>query len=1207
MSVAHPLRAPSTVVDVEVTDLPARLTGLDRFVDVLVVVWHAGAPVSRIVLPVSQGAVEGTVLREAVYRTAAAAVALERARARLATAAGKPAPRAPVTVAVCTRDRPTDLDRCLGALTAVIAPLDEIVVVDSASADPETRRTVERHPRARYVRESKAGLDVARNRALREATHHIVAFCDDDAVVDPGWVDALAAPFRDPRTLCVTGLTLPLELETEAQVCFENTLGFGRGFAERRFDGAVVDPFLVGRIGAGANMALRRSVAVLVGEFDEALDAGTATRSGGDHDMFTRILAAGYCIVYAPTAVNRHRHRRQWSELVQTVRGYGTGVYAHLTKHLVEGHEPRTLAIVVGWGRSQIRQLFRGLVGRPGAPPARLGLSELAGCVAGPGAFRTARRQAPPPRRLRDEDGGRDVGPSVDTSGPSRLPRVSVVIPTHARVESLERLLRLLARTGHTSPCEVVVVADGGADEVAPLLDRSPWPFPVRVIDQRPGCGAAGARNRGAALATGDVLLFIDDDIEPFGDVVGHHAREQLNGAEVVIGAARVPRPVEIGYRGLAGWAWWEQQFERMREPTHRFGFDDVFTGVLSLRASLWQRIGGFDDTLRCREDFELGLRLVRTRARFAFTEAGGGWHHDNRIGARLLQRKRAEGVADVEVARRHPWAWGALRPGAREARGADLVRALAFTLPGDGRWMEAVGERMLDGLERMKMRGYWRRLHSALVYHAYCRGVRSALGRDESLQSFEAAARASLPPGHRVGTLDLAGGAEAVRAQVDDERPDRVHLRFGTLLLGVIEDRPGREALRGRHLSAMPRPLLGAYASACALHELGAPDDLGVAPDGAGRWLVTGPHGPAAWIAPERAPAVAPPAPEWTRALEEALPDLSAAALRSASGSRRVGGADPVSVVICTRDRPESLAACLDSIARLDHPDHEVIVVDNAPTSDATRRVAERHAVRYVVEPQPGLDRARNRGIACARHPLVAFTDDDVRVDPGWVTALVSAFADPRVGLVTGLVAPASLRTEAERIFELDYGGMGKGFAPRLLDPAGADPARLLDTHHLGVGANMAVRRDVLDAVGGFDPALDVGTPAHGGGDLDLFHRVLLNGYCARYEPAALVWHRHRADRSALRAQLYDNGRAFGVYLLTRLREGRLPRSVVLAHGARWLAWLLGRVPRRFLRRERLPLPLVLAEIWGASHAPWAWLRARGQARRLEGALRSP
>jgi cellulose synthase/poly-beta-1,6-N-acetylglucosamine synthase-like glycosyltransferase len=266
----------------------------------------------------------------------------------------------------------------------------EVLVVDSASRSEKTQRVCETHG-VRYVREERSGLDRARNRAMREASHPIVAFCDDDAAVDPNWLRALCRHFVDPRVLATTGITMPLELETDAQEWFERTNPLGRGFERRRFDGMAHPSLLVGRVGAGANMALRRDVLELVAPFDEALDAGTPTRSGGDFDMFARILAAGYTIVYEPDALSWHRHRRSWGELRNAIFGYGVGVYAHLTASALR-REAAIVRTSLGWLRVQIKALLRSLLRRPGRVPLDLVAAELAGCAMGPFAYARSRR-----------------------------------------------------------------------------------------------------------------------------------------------------------------------------------------------------------------------------------------------------------------------------------------------------------------------------------------------------------------------------------------------------------------------------------------------------------------------------------------------------------------------------------------------------------------------------------------------------------------------------------------------------------------------------------------------------------------------------------------------------------------------------------------------------------------------------------------------
>ena len=295
-----------------------------------------------------------------------------------------------VTVAICTRERPEDLRRTLTALQALRPAALETLVVDNAPASGATRQVVDSFPRVRYIEEPERGLNVARNRALQAARGDVVAFVDDDAVPEPEWLDGLMPNFQNPRVVCVTGLTLPIALDTEAQELFESHCTFVRGFRRRVFDGQRDNPLAVGPVGAGANMAVRREAACRLGGFDERLDGGRPTRSGGDHEMFTRMLRGGHCIVYDPAAVAWHRHRRTMEELEQTVYGYGVGVYAMWTGLLLEAREPGVLKLAWSWFRhSQWRALLPG--GHSTREARALARAEIRGCLHGPAAWFAAR------------------------------------------------------------------------------------------------------------------------------------------------------------------------------------------------------------------------------------------------------------------------------------------------------------------------------------------------------------------------------------------------------------------------------------------------------------------------------------------------------------------------------------------------------------------------------------------------------------------------------------------------------------------------------------------------------------------------------------------------------------------------------------------------------------------------------------------------
>ncbi len=293
------------------------------------------------------------------------------------------------------------------------------------------------------------------------------------------------------------------------------------------------------------------------------------------------------------------------------------------------------------------------------------------------------------------------------------------------------------------------------------------------------------------------------------------------------------------------------------------------------------------------------------------------------------------------------------------------------------------------------------------------------------------------------------------------------------------------------------------------------------------------------------------------------------------------------VTVAVCTRYRPDDLALCLNALNNLDYPKLDLLVVDNAPSTNATERLVRTTYpnMRYVCEPRPGLDWARNRAIIEARGEIIAYTDDDVMVDSAWVSALAKIFAEnPEVMAVTGLVVPYELETEAQILFEI-YGGFGRGFQRKWYRLHREKRYRWgdLGTGELGTGANMAYRRSVFEQIGSFDPALDVGTVTNGGGDLEMFFRVLKEDHTLVYEPNAIVRHRHRRDYDRLRTQIANNGVGLVSYWVRTALTYPDERSAVLRIGLWWLwYWNIRRLLISFLRPARFPRDLILAELKG-------------------------
>lgn len=311
------------------------------------------------------------------------------------------------------------------------------------------------------------------------------------------------------------------------------------------------------------------------------------------------------------------------------------------------------------------------------------------------------------------------------------------------------------------------------------------------------------------------------------------------------------------------------------------------------------------------------------------------------------------------------------------------------------------------------------------------------------------------------------------------------------------------------------------------------------------------------------------------------------------------------ITVAVCTRDRTHNLAQCLDALLKLEYPRLEILVIDNAPSDAATEQLVLNNypTMRYVKEPIPGLDWARNRAISEAHGEVIAYTDDDVIVDPGWVTAIVRPFMeDPSVMAVTGLVIPLEFETESQVLFER-YGGFSRGFRRRWyrVDQRRAYPWEYRGTGQFGTGANMAYRRSLFESMAPFDPALDVGTVTNGGGDLDMFFRVLKEGYTLVYEPEAIVRHRHRLTYPELRAQISNNGIAVYSFFAKAMQSYREERRAFLRLGWWWFWFgIVLRMLMNMWRPESLPRDLIWAELTGALVGLTRYPKALRQARSL-------
>jgi GT2 family glycosyltransferase len=291
--------------------------------------------------------------------------------------------------------------------------------------------------------------------------------------------------------------------------------------------------------------------------------------------------------------------------------------------------------------------------------------------------------------------------------------------------------------------------------------------------------------------------------------------------------------------------------------------------------------------------------------------------------------------------------------------------------------------------------------------------------------------------------------------------------------------------------------------------------------------------------------------------------------------------------VAVCTYGRPDALERCLASLHGLDDPNFEILVVDNAPTSTVPARLVDVPLVRVVHEPRRGLDNARNRAVREARGSFVAFIDDDCEAGSGWLRGLRRGFDDPEVGCVTGRVRPARLDSAPKRWFE-DRFSFDRGMEAKRFTASDDRRWWPLFPSPLGTGCNMAFRQGVVDGLGGFDPALDMGSRVGGGGDLDLFARFFDAGGIASYRPEALVYHHHRHTQREAMRQFFG----YGASVSTLCVKAALTRPGQRSQAVRFLAGYVRHMLRRLLRwargrGETVPPRMFLAEAAGLVTGP--------------------
>jgi GT2 family glycosyltransferase len=214
------------------------------------------------------------------------------------------------------------------------------------------------------------------------------------------------------------------------------------------------------------------------------------------------------------------------------------------------------------------------------------------------------------------------------------------------------------------------------------------------------------------------------------------------------------------------------------------------------------------------------------------------------------------------------------------------------------------------------------------------------------------------------------------------------------------------------------------------------------------------------------------------------------------------------ISVVVCTYNGARTIRDCLDGLMRVRYPDFEVIVVNDGST-DATPDIAAEYAFRLISTTNQGLSAARNEGMLAATGEIVAYTDDDARPDPDWLTYIARGFASGEyVGIGGPNIAPP-----------------GDGFIADCVANAPGGPVHVLlsdrEAEHIP-GCNMAFRREALLAIGGFDPRYRTA-----GDDVDVCWRLQERGGKLGFHAGAMVWHHRRNSVRTYWKQQVGYGRA--------------------------------------------------------------------------------
>lgn len=381
---------------------------------------------------------------------------------------------------------------------------------------------------------------------------------------------------------------------------------------------------------------------------------------------------------------------------------------------------------------------------------------------------------------------------------------VSIIIPSHNRATSLKRLLDKLGTQSYPATLmQVIVVADGCKDHTVSMLKDYIPEFKLHYIEL-PGSGAAIARNKGALLAINPILLFLDDDIDPSEDLVKAHAEEHAIENRVVIGYLPLAISKKPDFYHHTLLAWWEGKFQQMSSRGYRFNYEDLISGNFSITLELFKKVNGFDTSFRCREDYELGMRLIKCNAEFIFSKKAWGFHRDEVTNLdRSFVRKRDEGKADIQFWKSHPDMPTYIQNLYSTNRYTFLNSKYMFfiiNMPAITDLIAKALRQLMSILEKLKLRKEWKRINYKLHLYWYTKGILDELHNRKNLNAY----LNFKPTGKEENVefeIDLKQGLQQAEQLLDDVRPSGIRIKFGYQQIGNVPPKPGFEKLSGKHL----------------------------------------------------------------------------------------------------------------------------------------------------------------------------------------------------------------------------------------------------------------------------------------------------------------------------------------------------------------------------------------------------------------------